>query len=74
MKNVTVESVFQAILKWREQHGGVDIDDAEVDSWRDRSAHFPEIPNAETVQAMEDARANRDLEPTSIRKLKASQS
>lgn len=30
------------------------------------------IPNDETIQAMQDARANRDMEPTSIEQLKKS--
>ena len=30
------------------------------------------IPNDETIQAMQDARANRDMEATSIEKLKTS--
>ncbi len=33
----TGKSVFQAILQWREQYGGIDLSDAEVDSWRDRT-------------------------------------
>jgi len=31
------EGVFQAIMQWREQQSGLDLTDAEVDSWRDRS-------------------------------------
>ena len=34
----TGNSVFQAIMQWREQYGGVELSDAEVDSWRDRTA------------------------------------
>jgi DNA-damage-inducible protein J len=30
------------------------------------------IPNDETIQAMQDARANRDMQPTSIEQLKQS--
>ena len=30
-------NVFQAIMQWREQYGGVDLSDVEVDSWRDRT-------------------------------------
>ncbi len=33
----TGKGVFQAILQWREQYGGIDLTDEEVDSWRDRS-------------------------------------
>lgn len=33
----TGKSVFQAILQWREQYGGIDLSDEEVDSWRDRT-------------------------------------
>lgn len=29
--------VFQAIMQWREKQSGVDLTDAEVDSWRDRT-------------------------------------
>jgi prevent-host-death family protein len=31
------EGVFQAIMQWREKQPGLDLIDAEVDSWRDRS-------------------------------------
>jgi len=31
------EGVFQAIMQWREQQPGLDLTDAEVDSWRERS-------------------------------------
>jgi|UniRef100_E6QQZ7 prevent-host-death family protein len=29
--------VFRAIMQWREKQSGLDLTDAEVDSWRDRS-------------------------------------
>lgn len=32
-----VNGVFLAIMEWREQHGGIDLTDEEVDSWRDTS-------------------------------------
>lgn len=31
------ENVFQAIMQWREKQPGLDLSDAEVDSWRDRT-------------------------------------
>jgi prevent-host-death family protein len=31
------EGVFQAIMQWREQQPFLDLSDAEVDSWRNRS-------------------------------------
>ena len=31
------EGLFQAIMQWRENQSGLDLIDAEVDSWRDRS-------------------------------------
>ena len=31
------EGLFQAIMQWREKQSGLDLIDAEVDSWRDRS-------------------------------------
>lgn len=30
------KSVFNEILKWRELHGGVDLTDEEIASWRNR--------------------------------------
>lgn len=32
------EGVFQAIMQWRDKQPGFDLSDAEVDSWRDRTA------------------------------------
>jgi prevent-host-death family protein len=33
-----------AILAWRAKQGGVDLTDAEIDSWRDRSiGHIPDL-------------------------------
>lgn len=33
----TGKTVFQAIMQWREQYGGVELTDAEIDSWRERT-------------------------------------
>lgn len=36
-------SVWDGIREWRARYGGVDFDDEEVDSWRDRS--LPKTPD-----------------------------
>lgn len=35
--------VWDGVREWRAEYGGVDLDDGEIDSWRDRS--LPEAPD-----------------------------